>query len=194
MTLNDMIRAAELDILNTVIDGALARGWKMNVDNGGDGYELDDASADKALIVEHMTATDTATLIVFGKTAVRLGRIEFVYGNDGYDVIADYSAALTDFLDGGPVGEAIDRWDVAITAGHTSTAERPATTVVLTQRQLDTVLAALRYWQWGLEQPAGLMASSRGSGIMEIATNGRTGDDAALLSSEIDALCEAINV
>jgi hypothetical protein len=58
----------------------------------------------------------------------------------------------------------------------------------ITQRECDTILAALRYWQ---------AAKVNGNGdfgeIDEIATNNRTGEDAALDASEIDTLCERIN-
>jgi hypothetical protein len=52
-------------------------------------------------------------------------------------------------------------------------------------RERDTILAALRYWQREGLHSAGMEH--------EIAENGREGDDAALLADEIDDLCERIN-
>jgi hypothetical protein len=63
------------------------------------------------------------------------------------------------------------------------------------ERERDTILAALRFWQWCCEGRgrAKLLDTARGQAIMEIAENERKGDDAALLVREIDALCERIN-
>jgi hypothetical protein len=58
----------------------------------------------------------------------------------------------------------------------------------LNDRERDTIIAALRFWQRGMEQD--LIGEE-----MEIAENGRIGDFAALLQTEIDALIEErINV
>lgn len=61
--------------------------------------------------------------------------------------------------------------------------------VNLTDRERDTVLAALRDWEEAL-----LARDFISSRMMAIATNGRTGDDAALSADEIDDLCERINL
>jgi hypothetical protein len=55
---------------------------------------------------------------------------------------------------------------------------------LLTPREFDTVLAALRFWQARIHQP---------EDILEIAENGREGEDAALNADEIDDLCERLN-
>jgi hypothetical protein len=58
--------------------------------------------------------------------------------------------------------------------------------LTLTDRERDTIIAALRYWQEGL-----LNANAPiGSDLLDIAENGRTGDDAFLSSAEIDELIE----
>lgn len=61
-----------------------------------------------------------------------------------------------------------------------------AITLTLTERERDTILAALRFWQREGLQSDGIER--------EIAENGRTGDDAALTADEIDDLCERINI
>ncbi len=53
------------------------------------------------------------------------------------------------------------------------------------QRERDTIIAALRFWQ-----RYALTNNVKADAEMEIAENGRTGDDAALLAEEIDALIE----
>jgi hypothetical protein len=54
------------------------------------------------------------------------------------------------------------------------------------QRERDTIIAALRYWQEGLLNANAPISND----LMDIAENGRTGDDAFLMPSEIDALIE----
>lgn len=56
----------------------------------------------------------------------------------------------------------------------------------VTPRQFDTILAALRLWQKNLD-------AIGDADLMEIAENGRTGDDACLAEKEIDDLCEDLN-
>lgn len=55
----------------------------------------------------------------------------------------------------------------------------------LTERERDTILAALRLFQ---ERDIWLSIE-----LLEIADNGRTGAKARLSSREIDALCERLN-
>lgn len=62
----------------------------------------------------------------------------------------------------------------------------------LSDRQRDTILAALRLWQW--EQELGfeaVLATDRGRMIVDIAENGR---GECLTNKEIDELCEELNV
>lgn len=66
--------------------------------------------------------------------------------------------------------------------------------IKLSERERDTVLAALRLWQWERELGCeALLSSRRGSEIVEIAKNDRIGGDATLLAGEIGALCERLN-
>ena len=60
------------------------------------------------------------------------------------------------------------------------------THLIVTERERDTILAALRYWQ-----RVGMGACIGPE--HDLAENDRTGDDAALLDAEIDTLCERIN-
>ena len=53
------------------------------------------------------------------------------------------------------------------------------------QRERDTIIAALRFWQ-----RFALAHKVNAGDEMEIALSGRSGDDAALLADEIDALIE----
>jgi hypothetical protein len=66
--------------------------------------------------------------------------------------------------------------------------------IAISARERDTILAALRLWQWERELGfEAVLATNRGKMIMDIAENEREGDDASLLLGEIDRLCERIN-
>ncbi len=63
----------------------------------------------------------------------------------------------------------------------------------LTERERDTMLAALRLWQWEQESDfEELYFSDRGKALIEIAENGRKSDDATLSPEEIETLCERL--
>ena len=71
---------------------ALAAGYAISLDNGGDDFEFKD-STDFKYIVGEMFATDEEHLHL-SKDGKRSGWVFFVYGNDGYDVICDYTMNL----------------------------------------------------------------------------------------------------
>lgn len=71
---------------------ALAAGYAISLDNGGDEFEFKD-STDFSFIVSEMFATDEEHLHL-SKDGKRCGWVYFVYGNDGYDVICDYTTNL----------------------------------------------------------------------------------------------------
>ena len=60
----------------------------------------------------------------------------------------------------------------------------------LSDRERNTILAALRYWQWTRGDLIRSLNTRAGS-ILDIETNGNTED--ALTDAEIDTLCEEIN-
>ena len=67
--------------------------------------------------------------------------------------------------------------------------------VEIDERELGTILAALRHWQetseeWGLTMAGEILTGDKG-GLLDIATDG--GKFSALTPSEIDVLCERIN-
>ena len=57
------------------------------------------------------------------------------------------------------------------------------------QRERDTIIAALRFWQAHMEGHVGVTFSRRPE-LIEIACNDREGDDAMLSVDEIDELIE----
>jgi hypothetical protein len=93
--------AMEKCIASATASALVAAGYLVSVDCG-DGIELADSS-DPSAIVAAMFATDEDYLTVrrpesdpphYGP----LGWIRFVYGNDGFDVISDYTTNLESIL------------------------------------------------------------------------------------------------
>lgn len=60
--------------------------------------------------------------------------------------------------------------------------------IEIDERERDTILAALRYWQ-----DANVNHWLINAELVEIAENGRSGDGSSLKDAEIDDLCEMIN-
>jgi hypothetical protein len=71
---------------------ALAAGYAISLDNGGHAFEFEH-STDFKFIIGEMHATDEERLHL-SKDGKHIGWVFFVYGNDGWDVICDYTANL----------------------------------------------------------------------------------------------------
>jgi hypothetical protein len=104
-------------IARRVVWDAIAAGFALNLDNGGDDFELPEPTTDKKKILNEMFATDDERLYFFqpnakcnkGKPPKEwkwFGWVYFVYGNDGYDVMSDWTCNLNDVLKG---AEAVSR-------------------------------------------------------------------------------------
>src|SRR5262252_875557 len=100
--------AIEKRIARKVVDALLTAGFAITVSNGGDEDEIvksTDASAIKAV----MFATDDERLHTY-KDGKPFGWVWFVYGNDGWDVICDYTVNLEPWIgEGTKVEKAIER-------------------------------------------------------------------------------------
>lgn len=59
---------------------------------------------------------------------------------------------------------------------------------IFNDRERDTIVAALRFWQRDMKRPW-----RQGGDEIDLAENGRKGEKAALSVAEIDALCERLN-
>ncbi len=92
----------EADIVTRVVDALLAKGFFLNVDNGGDEAELpkpvNATERDALLAVLMETDDEYLNVYAFHDPTKEVGWIQFVYGNDGYDVISDYTTNLEDVL------------------------------------------------------------------------------------------------
>jgi hypothetical protein len=79
--------AIEKQIVEVVIDSALAAGLAVSC---SDGEEITvRRSEDKDTIMDALFSVDEETIAFYDKNGRRVGVVDFVYGNDGYDVIYD---------------------------------------------------------------------------------------------------------
>jgi len=88
-----MRQKVERKIASALIQEALDAGYHISVNNGGDEDEIQ-PSHDKNEILNAMFATDEEHLCFFDKKGKPKGWVWFVYGNDGYNVISDYTVNL----------------------------------------------------------------------------------------------------
>lgn len=99
-----MRQKVEREICTTVVDALLAAGFTISINNGDDADELSNAT-DKAKIVASMFLTDDEYLMAIRNDKV-FGWVRFIYGNDGPDVMSDYTTNLEPFIGAGTAVEA----------------------------------------------------------------------------------------
>ena len=93
--------AIERRIVRATVRALLKAGYLLNVDNGGDTEELAQPTADRHAILAELMNTDDDYLTVYKVHAptVRCAWVRFIYGNDGWDVINDYTTSLDPILE-----------------------------------------------------------------------------------------------
>lgn len=91
----------EIAVVKKVIKAAIKAGYYLNINNGGDTYELEKPTQNVNLLMENVHLADEDVLIVYirtlpEETGTRFGWVQFIYGNakDGSEVIADYTTNL----------------------------------------------------------------------------------------------------
>lgn len=92
------IRVEQRIVIKTV-NALLKAGYTLNVYNGGDENELSNPTRDKAALLGALMNTDDDYLMVYTNPEPEteykdVGWVRFVYGNDGWDVISDYTTNL----------------------------------------------------------------------------------------------------
>ena len=92
---NETRMGIEQQIIECVVNDAISHEYLVSVFDGEE--TCVSKSSDAHAIIEAMRSTDSDTLILY-HCGVRIGLIQFVYGNNGYDVIADNTTNLEDFL------------------------------------------------------------------------------------------------
>lgn len=95
----------EQRIARKVVRGLLEAGYELNIDNGGDDWEIA-WSRDFDTVVCAMFATDDEYLVC-RKEDEQKGWVRFIYGNQGWEVINDYTVNLEPILE--PINQYCDR-------------------------------------------------------------------------------------
>lgn len=88
--------SVEFFIVTKLIDVILAAGNRISVFDGE--VTCLSHTDDRAAILEAIMSSDEDRLIVVGKNRQPVGSIHLIYGNDGHDVIHDYSIACEDWV------------------------------------------------------------------------------------------------
>lgn len=91
-------QSVEKRIVRRVVADALAAGYALNVNNGGDGPELSQPTTKRRTILKELFATSDEHLLCY-KEGKRVGWVYFVYGN-GTDVVSDNTTNLDGVLKG----------------------------------------------------------------------------------------------
>lgn len=94
----------EEKIAKRCVRDLLKAGYSLAIDNGGDDNESTPPMRSFKAVMAAMSDTDDEYLFVFNshqKSKKPFGWVRFVYGNDGWDVISDYTTNLENVL--GPV-------------------------------------------------------------------------------------------
>lgn len=89
-------QAIERRIVSEAINAGIKEGYTFIIYNGGDSDE-EIKTTNKQETLSAMFATDEERLYLC-KEGKKIGCIFFVYGNDGHDVICDYSTNLEELL------------------------------------------------------------------------------------------------
>lgn len=89
--------AIERRIVRKVVRDSLAAGFALSVDDGGN--EIAGPYTKTGDLYKALMETDDDRLI-FIKDGKEVGWVRFVYGNDGWDVISDYTVNLEEVLKG----------------------------------------------------------------------------------------------
>jgi hypothetical protein len=107
-----MRQMVEREISEAIVDALLKAGFEIGVDNGdnsGRDFELPN-SVDRKRIFKAMFLTDEDRLYAI-KNKQHVGWVYLVYGNDGWDVLSDYTVNLEPYIgDKSPVQKIIDKY------------------------------------------------------------------------------------
>ena len=88
-------RDIEKKIVTRTLETLIRAGYEISVYNGEE--IVVKKSIQTEGILEKMFSVDDEQILLY-KNGKRVGFVEFIYGNDGWDVIADHSGHLGDVL------------------------------------------------------------------------------------------------
>ena len=92
MTVQEMDKA----IVTAVVEELLEQGFSLSLFH--EEAPAFKQSTDKELILSNIHQCDEETLAAYDKAGQRTGWVFFVYGNDGYDVLSDYSLSIEKYI------------------------------------------------------------------------------------------------
>ncbi|WP_234053660.1 MULTISPECIES: hypothetical protein [unclassified Xanthobacter] len=102
---------AERRMCTALVTAALQRGYAVSVNDGEDWVVK--RSKDRSAILAALFTTDEDTIMLRSDDGRKVGWFRLIYGNDGYDVVSDYSdnslceAIWTEVL--GPLSDKLER-------------------------------------------------------------------------------------
>jgi hypothetical protein len=103
-----MRQIVEREISTAVVDALLGAGYSLSVDNEDEQTEY---STDRETILNWMYQTDVERVYAKNTDGVAFAWVYFVYGNDGWDVISDYTVNLESLIGGGTdVEKIVDKY------------------------------------------------------------------------------------
>ena len=110
MSMVKIRQMVEKEIVTAVVVALLNEGFTLAVDNGdNNGKEYEIVSRIATRVITALFETDEARLYAV-KDHKPVGWVYFVYGNDGWDVISDYTTNLTKFIESGAVATIVDKY------------------------------------------------------------------------------------
>lgn len=90
--------AIEKAIAAQIVNELIEHGFILSINNGGDDFEIDFTN-DSSKVIAAMFATDEDTICAINnEKKINQCHVWLVYGNDGYDVISDYSVKLEPYM------------------------------------------------------------------------------------------------
>lgn len=104
-----MIRIVERRIATAALRNILGEGLRVSVDSGGEEGPDVVKSTNRKEIIDATFAVDTCAWNIYEEEK-RIGWVRFVMGNDGWDVISDYSDNMIANLLLKPAFELADRY------------------------------------------------------------------------------------
>ncbi len=93
-----MRQEVERKIARAAADGILSAGFKIIVNDGEEDVTGHLESTDDVLKAMFTTDEDYMVVVTRGDFPIQFGWVRFIYGNDGWDVINDYSVSLKKYL------------------------------------------------------------------------------------------------
>ena len=101
-----MRQLVEKEIYTQVIDSLLEAGFAIEVHNGEEDPQLP-ACTNREVILQNMYLTDEDYLYAVTREGKNFGWVRFIYGNDGWDVINDYTVNLESVIGEGTKTDAL---------------------------------------------------------------------------------------